>query len=273
MDAAIAIACKVTKKANQKTNAMKLFDQQDNEYIVTIKNVMRFELTMDHISIDMLFRWMAAAIQHAKDRTKTTKLTSMNNLIVGQFTHVLVVVALQQIADMVDHESVWAMSLAGDGNTHRDQSCFNMRLCVYYHDNLLNLHLVAMAMFEGHTTLNIFNMISKFMDALYSKWHVKLIDMSTNGENTMTGRHTGVMTNIVTCAEHKVLQIWCASHQINIVVKASTESINGGSWVKFAYRFSVYLHMQDILIINTNVKCPKKTNHWVHLGRLFAFYK
>jgi hypothetical protein len=33
-------------------------------------------------------------IQHAKDHTKTPKLTSMNNLIVGQYIHVLVAVVL-----------------------------------------------------------------------------------------------------------------------------------------------------------------------------------
>jgi hypothetical protein len=42
---------------------------------------------------------------------------------------------------------------------------------------------------------------------------------------------------------------------------------------KFAYTFSVYLRVYDILIISMNVKCPKKTNRWVHLGRLLAFYK
>jgi hypothetical protein len=97
--------------------------------------------------------------------------------------------------------------------------------------------------------------------------------MSTDGKNTMTGWHTGVVTHIVVCVEHKVLRIWCVPHQIDIVVKALTESINNGSWVKFAYMFLVYLHTQDILIISMIVKCPKKTNRWVHLGCLLAFYK
>jgi hypothetical protein len=132
------------------------------------------ELTMDHISIDMSFRQMMATIQHAKDRTKIAKLNGMNNLIVGQYTRVLVVVALQQITNMVDHESVWAMSLAGDGNTHHDQLFFDLHMRVFYCGNLVNLHLVAMPMFEQHTTLNIFNMISKFMDVLYNKWCAKL---------------------------------------------------------------------------------------------------
>jgi hypothetical protein len=83
VDAAVAIAYKVAKKANQKTNVMRLFDQQDNGYIVTIKNIMHFELTMDHISIGISFRQTVATIQHTKDRTKTAKLTGMNNLIIG----------------------------------------------------------------------------------------------------------------------------------------------------------------------------------------------
>jgi hypothetical protein len=128
----------------------------------------------------------------------------MNDFILGQYTHVLVVVVLQQITDMVDHESIWAMSFADDGSTHHSQSFFDLRLRICYCGNLVNMHLVAMLMFERHMVLNIFNMISKFMDTLYSKWRVKLIGMSTNGENTMTGWHAGVVTRIIACAEHKV---------------------------------------------------------------------
>jgi hypothetical protein len=57
------------------------------------------------------------------------------------------------------------------------------------------------------------------------------------------------------------------------VVKAAAKGIDNGIWVKQAYTFSVYLHAQDNLIIAMNVKCPKKTNPWVHLGRLLNFYK
>ncbi len=62
---------------------------------MTIKNIMRFELTMDHILIGISFEWMATTIQHAKDRTKTAKLNGMNNLIIGQYMCVLVAIALQ----------------------------------------------------------------------------------------------------------------------------------------------------------------------------------
>ncbi|CAK9194722.1 unnamed protein product [Sphagnum troendelagicum] len=108
---------------------------------------------------------------------------------------------------MVDHESVWAMLLGNDGSTHSGHLFFNLCLRIYYRGHLVNLHLVAMSMFERHTMLNVFNMINKFMDVLYSKWRTKLIGMLTDGENTMIGWHVSVMTRIVVCVEHKVLRI------------------------------------------------------------------
>ncbi|CAK9208544.1 unnamed protein product [Sphagnum troendelagicum] len=74
---------------------------------------------MDYVGIGLSFRQMAATIQKAKDRTKTAKLIGLNDCIVGQYTRVLVAIALQQITLILDDKSVWAMSLAGDESTHR----------------------------------------------------------------------------------------------------------------------------------------------------------
>jgi hypothetical protein len=79
------------------------------------------------------------------------------------------------------------------------------------------------------------------MDVLYVKWCTKLIDMSSDGKNTMTGHHAGVVTRIVTCVENEVLCIWCTPHQIDIVVKAVAEGIDNDIWIKFAYKYFVYL--------------------------------
>jgi hypothetical protein len=162
---------------------------------------------MDYVGIGLSERQTTTAIQKAKDRTKMAKLAGLNDRIVGQYTRVLVTVALQQIVDILDDESVWALSLVGDGSAHHGQSFFNMRVCVCYHGKLVNLHLVTMPLFERHSTINIFNLIAKFMDALYIKWHAKLISVSTDGENSMTDRHAGVVTRLVNCADNDVLCI------------------------------------------------------------------
>jgi hypothetical protein len=70
---------------------------------------------------------------------------------------------------------------------------------------------------------------------LYGQWRNKLIEMSFDGENTMIGRHFGFIACMVRSASNKVLLVWCVPHQINIVIKALTESIFDGFWIKFAY--------------------------------------
>jgi hypothetical protein len=138
---------------------------------------------------------------------------------------------------------------------------------------LFNLRLVAIPMFERHSAMNMFNMLVKFLDALNQPWRAKLIGTSSDGENTMTGRHGGLVTRIVQCAKNNVLRVWCVPHQIDIVVKSSADGINGGAYIKEDCSFSVHLRSQNNLIIAMGVKCPKKTNRWVHLGRVLTFYK
>jgi hypothetical protein len=48
---------------------MNMFVKQSNDFMykVTIKNITRFELAMDHISIDMSFWQTIITIQQAKD--------------------------------------------------------------------------------------------------------------------------------------------------------------------------------------------------------------
>jgi hypothetical protein len=61
---------------------------------VTINDILCFDLAMDYVGIGLSFRQEATAIQKAKDHTKTAKLAGLNDRIVGEYTRVLVIVAL-----------------------------------------------------------------------------------------------------------------------------------------------------------------------------------
>ncbi len=204
---------------------------------------------MDHVSIGMSFRQVATAIQHARDHTKTTTLSGMNDLMVGQYVHVLVGGNLQDISDLMGDMSVWAFSLAFDSSTHFEQSFFDLRVQICFKGRLCYLHLVGLSLFARHTAEILYNLLCKFFDVLYPDWRVKLLNASSDGENTMTGRHTGLIIRIARCAEFNVLHVWCVPHQINIIVKSSAEGINGGAYVKDVYSFSVHLRSQHNLII------------------------
>ncbi len=75
---------------------MKLFCKEDDVpvYKTTIKDVLRFDLAMDYVGIDMSFWQTAATIQKDKTRTKMVKLVGLNDSIIGHYTRVLVTVAL-----------------------------------------------------------------------------------------------------------------------------------------------------------------------------------
>jgi hypothetical protein len=50
-------------------------------------------------------------------------------------------------------------------------------------------------------------MLVKFVDTLYDKWCAKLIGMSSDGENTMTGRHTDFVSRMIAYAKNPVFRI------------------------------------------------------------------
>ncbi len=130
--------------------------------------------------------------------------------------------------------------MVGNKNTHRGQSFFDLHLRIYYCGDLKNFHLVLIPMFECHIAKKMFNMVVKFFDTLYGWWRDKLIKLSFDGEKTMTDHHFEFVTCMVQSASNKMLHVWCVPHQINIVVKALTESILDSSWIKFAYIWLVF---------------------------------
>lgn len=184
---------------------MKLFElQKDGTYKTTINNAMRYNLVLDFVSVGMSFRMAAKAVEHAKKRTHVSKLTGLNSYIVGQYIRVYVAHSPQQIGALLKDDSAWAFSLAFDGSTHRGQSFFDIRCRVMSGGKLFNLHMVALPLFERHTAENLFNTIVKFLDALYADWRSKLLSVATDGENTMTGHRSGVVTRLEQEAEHEV---------------------------------------------------------------------
>ena len=66
------------------------------------------------------------------------------------------------------------------------------------------------------------------------------------------------MTVLEKEATNKVLQVWCAPHQMDIVVKKVMKAIMNGLFIKTAHAFSVHLCAQQNLIVAMNEKCVRK---------------
>ncbi len=70
-------------------------------YFVTIKNPLHFWLAIDHTSSSLSFRQTTVVIEQHRVRTKNPKLMGLNNHMVSQFLHVLVVADLQMIFEIL----------------------------------------------------------------------------------------------------------------------------------------------------------------------------
>jgi hypothetical protein len=109
------------------------------------------------------------------------------------------------------------------------------------------------------------------MDNLYDRWRSKLIGTTTDGENTMTGRHGGVVTLIEREAEHDILRVWCGPHQIDLSAKHFIKDLNNGSFYKMTHALSVHLRKQANLITTMQSTCPKDTTRWAQFAAMTAW--
>ncbi len=67
-----------------KANAMKLFKlQEDGSYLVIIKNSLRFNLAIEHVSVGLSFHQTAAVITQHRNLCKNSKLAGLNDHMVG----------------------------------------------------------------------------------------------------------------------------------------------------------------------------------------------
>ncbi|CAM6003781.1 unnamed protein product [Sphagnum balticum] len=226
-------------------------------YCITIRNLKRFELALDHTSIGLSFRQTSAVIDQHKEAFGNAKLVGLNDHIVSQYVCVGVAINLQHISDILSSPRIWSFALAADSSTHRSVSYLDIRICVCPNGSLENLHLIAVPFYDRHTAENIAAMICHILDALYARWRSKIIAFSTDGENTMTGRHACVVTRIDHECETKLMRIWCAPHQIDLVVKDVSHSLNDGLFYKIAHDFSVHLRHQQNLQLEMAVRALK----------------
>ncbi|CAM6023710.1 unnamed protein product [Sphagnum balticum] len=215
---------------------------------------------------------VVTTIEQTKNTCKIAKLDGLNDTIVGQYVRILVGRALQVISNILASDDVWAFVILFDGSQHRGTTFFDVRIRVGVNGVLHNLHMIAMPHFDRHTAANQEAMLVKLLGALFAGWTRKLIGVTTDGEKTNMGHVNGVQVRMVRCVEVKVVQIWCALHQLDLVVHVAVDEVDGDTWLKTTYTLSTYLRKQSNLITEMGETCPKKMNRWLALGSVLKFY-
>ncbi len=177
------------------------------------------------------------------------------------------------IFKILSQPHVFAFSIVGDGSTHYESSYFDIRIWVGVNGVLHNLHLVIVSFYGRHTAINILALIVKILDVLFPMWHDKLISVSSNGDNTMIGRHGGLVTLLEKEATNNIMRVWYAPHQMDIVIKKVTKAMMDGLFYKITHAFSVHLRAQLNLITKMDgIKCRKDTTRWVVFGKMLKWF-
>ncbi len=151
---------------------------------------------------------------------------------------------LQVLSDVLNHHDVWAFLLAGDGSTHQGVSLFDVRIHICVGGRLFNIHLVIVPFYDRHSTVNICEMICKLFDQLCSSWRHKLLSVSTDDENTMTGWKGRFVTLMDKKSANEVLHVWCPVHQMDLVIQDAMVMINDDAFTKTTHSFTVHLRQQ-----------------------------
>ncbi len=159
----------------------------------------------------------------------------------------------------MNQKHVWAFSLVVDASSHMGVSLLDQRIRICVEGVLYNLHMVLVPFFEQHLAVNYVKLIKTMFDTLYPDWRSKLISISSDGENMMTGRHRGVVTLLEKECNNPVLWIWCVPHQLDIVIKNATQDVLDQAFYKVAHAYSIHLRVHQNLIMDMGSKCPKDT--------------
>ena len=162
-------------------------------------------------------------------------------------------------------------SLANDASTHYGKSYFDNRIRFHLNGVFYNVHAIAIPMFDRHTSENIFNLVSTFLDIVCPNWRSKLIGIGSDGANVMTGHMQGVVTRLEQQVQGKLYRTWCGLHQLDLVMSHGYEKLMDGELLTIMNAFIAHLRQQINPIIDMKATCPKLSNRWIVMGNVCSW--
>jgi hypothetical protein len=89
-----------------------------------------------------------------------------------------------------------------------------------------NVQLVAIPLRDSHKGLEMAKILEKVMlEVGGESWRETLVGIATEGARNMTGRHSGAVTRMVEGTLPGFYRIWCAAHQLDLVIQSVISSL------------------------------------------------
>ncbi|ETP33409.1 hypothetical protein F442_18063 [Phytophthora nicotianae P10297] len=231
--------------------ALSLFvksDTSDNgTYTVTIKKAKRFSLVVKLVASGSSFCQATIQAQIVREETGFVCYSGIPELVVSNFVRVVCAVGFQCLSDIL--ATTHGFSLALDCATLQGMACLDARCRFVVLGKLYNFHLMAVPLYDRHNAKNLFNSLQTFLTAILPTWSGLLVGVSTDGENTMTGRIKGLATRIAAATTgQKIIRVWCGLHQLDLVMKACFETALDENYMSFLTGLIGHLRRQPSLL-------------------------
>lgn len=239
-----------------------------NMFNLTIANLARFEIIVRFVGNGQSFYQAVQSVRAVRDVGNNPNLVGVTETTVRQSAQATIAINLQHMRRIICDARCWAFSIAFDAATNREDSYLDIRLRVCERDGLANVHLLTITLHESHTGLLMFDMISQLLEAvLGSCWRNKLLSVATDGARNMTGRVQGAVTRFQQVCLPGFIRIWCANHQLDLVIQAVVRNVMQDSFRSQLLSVISYLRRQTTLRSKMGSTCPALCQtRWLSLG-------
>ncbi|KAF4129570.1 hypothetical protein GN958_ATG21240 [Phytophthora infestans] len=155
-------------------------DDSGTHFVLIINNPLQFHLIVDYLSYGMSFRMALSVLTNAKQRTGLASIGSCSPDLPSKYARFVCAMSLQKIKLLLC--AAWTFSVALDMSTHMSVSYLDTRIRLFHCGQIINLHLLAIPMYDSHTGEAMFNAIIPILDVLGPDWKEVMLGVTTDGE-------------------------------------------------------------------------------------------
>ena len=246
-------------------------DEEIEYYRAIIPSTFQYQAVLKAVGSGLSFRQTVKVLEEMRDLTGlSNKFGTISRRKVSMYVRIYCGEAFQTIAEAL--RFCWAFSIALDGGNKASVPYLDFRLRFVLGFELFNVHLIACPMYESHTGDNMFALTGKILDVLCQNWKEKIIGVTTDGASNMTGCHVGLVTQIERVSNKGFFRIWCAAHQLDLIVQDRFKSMFNDSFVHVIQGITGHLRRQKNLIQRMKSTCPRFIDsRWLSMGRLLSW--
>lgn len=245
----------------------------NDRFMVVIKNQVQFNLAVDYVSVGCSFRQASRLLLATKERTGLAAIGSCTDLHVAKYVRYICAINLQMLSELM--MKCWTFSIALDMSTHMSRSYLDIRGRFHIISRGIgNFHFIGIPIYDRHTAEVIFNSTKKFLDVLCPSWENIIVGITTDGEKKMTGRVSGVSTRFQSIANPGFIRVWCAAHQLDLVLQDVYSNLAKESFYSELTNLISYLRRQQNLISDMRSKAPKIADtRWESMSSVSEWFR